>query len=107
MSHPVNDLLEQYRDIRREVMTLINKLRIALASEYIMLGMEPPEALTSVHISPIDARVEALDLGYVIMENNDRYYVNDLMNPQRAAERLRAKLVADIEKQYNLLQDRA
>lgn len=107
MTHPVNDLLERYRDTRREVMSLINRLRTALAGEYIMLGMEPPEALTSVHISPIDARVEALDLGYVIMENLDRYYVNDLMNPQRAAERLRAKLVADIEKHYNILQDRA
>lgn len=107
MTHPVNDLLEQYRDIRREVITLINRLRNALAGEYIALGMEPPEALTAATIYPIDARTEALDLGYVIMETNDRYYVSDLMNPERAAERLRKKLVSDIEKHYNILQDRA
>lgn len=107
MAHPVNDLLEQYRDTRREVMGLINKLRLALTAEYYAVGMEPPESLTSVVISPIDARVDAMDTGYVIMENNERYYVSDLMNPQRAAERLRKKLVESIEKSYSLLQDRA
>lgn len=105
MAHEVDELLTRYRDARREVMTLVNKLRAALTAEYMKLGLEPPASLTSVLISPVDARVEALDLGYVIMENNERYSVGDLLAPEKAAARLRVKLIADIEKSYNLLQD--
>lgn len=107
MADKVNDTLTRYQETRREVVHLINRLRYALSAEYIQLRMEPPAELTNPVISPVDARVEALDLGFVIMEDNTRYRVADLKNPKRAAERLRAELRAEIERRYNVLQDQA
>lgn len=107
MADTVNDILTRYQEARREVMHLINRLRNALSAEYIQLRMEPPAGLVDPMVCPVNASVQALDLGYVIMEDNTRYMVADLMNPQRAAERLRAELRAEIERRYNVLQDQA
>lgn len=107
MADTVNDTLTRYQESRREVMNLINRLRNALSAEYIQLRMEPPAELTDPMVSPVNANVQALDLGFVIMEDNTRYRVDDLKNPKRAAERLRAELRAEIERRYNVLQDQA